>query len=97
MAASLACGMAGFVLYQGTGFGIYHALRFVPFLPQVDPVGTVGALIVAAGVGGSTHVAGVLVGLSLDHPRQPHNADRQRSPCKSRTTRPGGRRRATHP
>jgi hypothetical protein len=97
MAVSMACGTAGFVLYQGTGFGLYHALQFVPFLPQIDPVGTVGALIVAAGVGASAHVTGVLVGLTLDHPRHPHNAERQRSPRQGRAPRPGGRRRATRP
>jgi Ca-activated chloride channel family protein len=61
---SAACGLAGFVLYQGAGFGLYHALRFVPFLPQIDPVGTLDAALVAAGVGGSVHVTGVLLGLT---------------------------------
>jgi hypothetical protein len=107
-AASAACGLAGFMLYQGAGFGIYHALRFVPFLPPVDPVGTLGAMVVAAGVSGTVHLAGVLMGVAVDQaggdghrpsrqgqgPRR--GRDQRRAPARpGGRARAGGRRRAT--
>jgi hypothetical protein len=60
IAMALVYGIAGFLLYQGAGFGVYHAL---PFLPRVDPVGTGSAAAIGVAVTGVVQLTGMLVEL----------------------------------
>jgi hypothetical protein len=60
---ALVCGVAGFLLYQGAGFGVYHAL---PFLPRVDPAGTGPATVIGVVVTGVVQLAGRLVAVLFD-------------------------------